>query len=631
MSPTKKASALALSALGVVFGDIGTSPLYAIGAVFGPSSFHVAASEEAVYGLISSVIWSVTVVVSIKYLAFITRADNKGEGGIMALVAQIKGSRLTPAASWLFIGLGLVGISLFFGDSAITPAISVLSAVEGLKVVAPNLTGFIVPATLVILTALFAIQRYGTSVIGRLFGPVMLVWFAVIGLGGTWQIWQHPAVLAALSPLTALRYFVLQPGPAFLSMGAVVLAVTGAEALYADMGHFGRKPIARAWFTAVFPALLLCYMGQGALILNDPTAAGNPLVLLFPAALRIPVVILATLATVIASQSVISGTFSLTRQAVELNFLPKMVVRHTSVKEGGQIYLPFVSALMFLAVCLLVLGFGSSARLAGAYGIAVSGTLAADTILYLAVMRFAWQRPIREIGWISAAFLPLDFLFISATLPKLLQGGWFPVLIGGFVFLLITTWVKGQAIVMAERKSLEGRLQRFIDTIQTIRPPITRVPGTAIYIGHHPGFTPLALHATVSDLHELPSKVVIVSVQTLTVAHVPEDERAVFDDLSYQDGISYVTFSYGYHDVPNIPHALELLCAQRKGNKDLALNLEKAAYFVSMGRILPTGRHNLAPWRKYLYILMARNAVSTSDYYKLPLERTVEMQSLIPL
>jgi KUP system potassium uptake protein len=625
----KGIAALTVGALGVVFGDIGTSPLYALHAVFGPIGQRLAINQTNIYGIISLVVWSVTIVVSVKYIGFIMRANNKGEGGIMALVSLIKSGALQARYKWLFIILGLIGVSLFYGDSAITPAISVLSAVEGLKIVAPGLHSFILPITFIILAALFWIQKYGTGFIGRLFGPIMLVWFTVIALGGGWQIWQRPGILMALSPFQAIAFFVDRPLVAFVSMGAVVLAITGAEALYSDMGHFGRAPIARAWFWLVFPALTLCYMGQGALLLKDPAAMANPFILLFPETVRFSVVLLATLATLIASQSVISGAFSLTRQAVQLDFLPKLLVRHTSAQEAGQIYLPFVNLALFVAVTLLVFAFGSAAKLAGAYGMAVSGALAIDTILFLVVMRSLWRRSIRSVAAMACVFVPVDLLFVSSNLSKIRHGGWFPLALAAVVFLLIDTWRRGQRIIKQERKVMEGPLQAFIDRIRSMQPPLKRIPGQAVYISHHPDRAPLALHATVDELHELSQKVVLVTVEITDSAHVPETERAVFDNLHYKDdGISHVSLYYGFHDSPNVP---KTLAALRQTGSELDFDPDKAAYFISLSKVVRSSRHNLAGWRKALYSIMARNALSTTDYYKLPVERTIEMHSLIKL
>ncbi|MDB5164592.1 MAG: potassium transporter Kup [Candidatus Saccharibacteria bacterium] len=618
---------LTLGALGVVFGDIGTSPLYAVRVIFGPLGHHLTLNQPTIYGIISLIFWTIMLVVSVKYLGFIMRASNKGEGGIMALVALIKSSSLRRKR--FFIVLGLVGVALFYGDSAITPAISVLSAVEGLKIIAPSLESFVIPVTLVILTVLFWIQKYGTALIGRLFGPVMLLWFVTIGLGGGWQVWQHPDILHALSPLAAIDFITANTLGAFIAMGAVVLAITGAEALYADMGHFGRAPIGRAWFLLVLPALTLCYMGQGALLLHDPHATLNPFFLLFPASAHIPVVLLATIATLIASQSVISGAFSLTRQAVQLGFLPRMMIYQTSAREIGQIYIPFVNIALFVVVTLLVLFFGSSVRLANAYGVAVSGTLAADTILFLAVMRGFWHASWARVALIGVLFLSVDLVLISSNASKILHGGWLPLTVAALVLVLVNTWLKGHQITSKERVALEGPLQDFISMLHgSDSPSIARLPGQAVYIGHHEGLTPLALHTAVEDLHELHEKVTIVYVQTSTEAHVPEDKRAVFNDLGYTDGISQVTLSYGFHDLPNIPKTLKSL---RHLSPELDFDPYHASYFISLTKVVPSKRRNLARWRKSLYSLMSRNSLSASDYYQLPIDRTVEMRALIKL
>lgn len=619
---------LTLGALGVVFGDIGTSPLYALQAVFGPVGQHLAVTPSHVYGVISLIIWAIILVVSIKYVIFIMRADNKGEGGIMALIALIKRDRPNIRRKWFYIFLGLVGVALFYGDSTITPAISVLSAVEGLKGVSVSFQPLVVPLTLVLLTFLFWLQKYGTALIGHLFGPIMLAWFVTIGIAGGLRIWQQPAALQSLSPVAAGSFIIHQPVMAFIALGAVILAITGAEALYADMGHFGRPPITRAWFLVVFPALILCYAGQGAVILANPGVGSNPFIAMFPPSLRVSVVLLATLATLIASQSVISGAFSLTRQAIQLDFLPKMQVIHTSIREIGQIYIPFINLVLFVVVALLVIVFGSSARLANAYGIAVSGTMATTTILFLVTLRQLWHKPLHYVWLVGGIFLSVDLLFVTANFYKILYGGWFPITLSTLAFLIITTWSRGQQIVAAERKAEEGPLQGFIDKVRGTKPPITRVPGYAVYIGHHAGLAPLALHSAVEKLHELSEKVVIVSVRITTEAHIPEHRRAIFDNLAYDDNISSLRLSYGFHDSPNVPRTLRSL---RSLNPELDFDTDAASYFISLSKVIPSKRHNLASWRKNLYCLMARNAVSTSDYYKLPIERTVEMRSVIEL
>lgn len=623
---SKVATPLAIVALGVVFGDIGTSPLYALQAVFGLSGQNLPVNQDNVYGIISLIIWSITIVVSIKFVGFIMRADNEGEGGIMALVSLIKGMAIKHKG--LFITLGLAGVALFYGDSIITPAISVLSAVEGLKVVAPSLTTFVLPITIAVLVVLFWIQKYGTAAIGRFFGPTMLIWFLAIGLGGAWRVWQYPSAIWALSPYTAIGFVVDHPLVAFLSLTAVVLAITGAEALYADLGHFGRRPISQAWFMVVFPALALCYMGEGALILHQPGISNNILVQLFPSSLRAVFVVLATFATLIASQSVISGAFSLTRQAVKLEFLPKMIVQHTSIQETGQIYMPFINFVLFIMVVALVLGFGSSAALANAYGIAVSGTLAADTILFLVVMRVQWRKSITAVALAATLFVPVDLLFVSSNVRKLLHGGIFPIAIGCVTYLIINTWTKGDKIVDKERRAKEGPVLDFIDSLSSLKPPVKRLPGAAVYIGHHLKYTPLALRAMVEEIHELPEKVVIITVQTTTAAHVPTEKRAVLDNFGADDGISHLMLYYGYHDTVNIPKVLKSL---RTLDPDLDFDLSTVAYFVSSSKLIVTKRHNMAKWRKSLFYLMYRNEQDASDYYKLPIKQTEEMQVPITL
>lgn len=626
-SPKKASAALFLGALGVVFGDIGTSPLYALRAVFGPDGANVPLTPANVYGVTSLIIWSVTLVVSVKFILFIMRADNDGEGGIMALITRIMDATRGKKRR-LFILIGLIGVALFYGDSVITPAISVMSAVEGLHVIAPQLSGAVLPITLFILAALFAVQRYGTDFIGRIFGPVMLVWFAALAVGGLLQVWQHPDVLVALSPLCALSFFATNPLLGFSAMAAVVLAVTGAEALYADMGHFGRPPIAKAWGFVVFPALALCYMGEGALLLHSPEALSNPLLFLYPESLRVGIVILATAATIIASQSVISGTFSLTRQAIQLNFLPKMLVRHTSVHSSGQIYLPFVNWLLFAAVVGLVLLFGSSAHLAQAYGIAVSGTLLADTLLYLVAVQAIWRMSASKLLGAALLFLPIDILFVLANTTKLTSGGLYPVIIGAAVFAVIATWRKGQRIIVAERKHYEGQLQAFITNLHVRQPTLERADGTVVYIGHHSGFTPTALRATYEDLHELPAHVVIVYIKVASIAHIPEDQRARVDSLHYIDGISRVDLTFGYHDKVSLPETLANL---RRLSPELAFDEQKAAYVVSRNRVVTSGRHAMPRWQKQIYGFLARNARSDSDYLQLPLKRTTEIQTVLTI
>jgi len=612
-----------------VFGDIGTSPLYALQAIFGSSGQSLDVNRLNVHGIISLIIWSVMLVVSVKYVGFIMRAHNSGEGGVLAQTALLKSSHLKAHQKWIFVAIGLVGVALFYGDSVITPSISVLSAVEGLTVITPDFRALVVPATLIILSSLFWLQRYGTSLIGKLFGPVMLLWFAVIGTAGAWQIWQHSDILTSLSPTSAIAFCTAHPLLAFVAMGAVVLAITGAEALYADMGHFGRKPISRAWFLVVFPALALCYMGQGALLLEGSGVTPGMFFHLFPVNLQLPAILLATLATVIASQSVISGAFSLTRQAIQLNFLPKLLIRHTSDKAEGQIFIPLVNFFLFAAVSILVISFGSSEKLANAYGIAVSGTLLADTLLFAAVLYFLWRKPLAIAAAFIAIFATIDLIFVSSSATKLLHGGWIPLFLAACILIVIGTWQHGQKIVTRKRHYQEGKLEAFINDIRSGEKPIIRVPGQAVYIGHHPGFTPLALRTTVEELHELHEKVVVVFIETLPIAHVPQDQRATFNGLKYNDGISELRLAYGFHDLPNIPRDLKQV---RHLSPELDFDSKDASYFISLTTVLPKSKPAfLTGWRDSLFCMLANNSLSRTDYYRLPINQTVEVRTLIEL
>src|SRR4051794_974673 len=547
--------ALTLGALGVVFGDIGTSPLYAMQTVFITEG--IRADEAHVYGIISLVVWAITIIVSIKYVTVIMRADNEGEGGIMALIALVQSAPLKGrAASAVLVALGIFGAALFYGDGMITPAISVLSAVERLKVATPGLEALVVPIALVVLSGLFAIQRFGTEAVGRLFGPVMALWFTILAVAGLTQVIKRPGILRALSPVYGIEFFRSDGVVAFLALGAVVLAVTGAEALYADMGHFGWPAIRRAWFFFVFPALTLNYLGQGALILESPQAITNPFFLLMPSWARLPMVLLATVATVIASQAVISGAFSVTRQAVALGFLPRLRIRHTSQAEG-QIYVPAVNALLYLAVVGLVLGFESSTALASAYGIAVTGTLAIDTILFFVVARTLWHTAWWLVVSGATAFLLVDLAFFTANLPKVIHGGWFPLALALVVFTLLTTWQRGRTLVTAQRAQTDGLLSDFVEDIRTMDPPVYRAPGTAICLTAGKGTMPLALRENVEHNNVVHQAAVVVTVETLKVAYVHPDQCVVVDDLGYRDdGIMHVSIRYGFQDEHNVPDAL---------------------------------------------------------------------------
>ncbi len=614
----------------MVFGDIGTSPLYALQTVFSVDHGAVRADHVGVYGVISLVFWAITAIVSIKYVTFIMRADNDGEGGIMALIALVQSvalrGRMAKAA---LVALGIFGASLFYGDGMITPAISVLSAVEGLQVAAPALESLVVPITLGVLAALFFIQRYGTGAVGRLFGPVMGVWFTILAVAGLVEVVKAPAILKALSPSYGVAFLFEHGGTAFIALGSVVLAVTGAEALYADMGHFGRAPIRRAWFAFVFPALTLNYLGQGALILASPKAIENPFFLLIPHWARIPMVLLATLATVIASQAVISGAFSVTRQAVQLGFLPRLTIHHTSKDEVGQVYAPAVNWGIFAAVVALVIGFGSSKNLASAYGIAVTGTLAIDTILFFVVVRTHWRKPLWLVLLGAAGFLTVDLTFFSANLSKVLHGGWFPLLIALLVFIVLTTWQKGREIVTANRREEEGPLRPFVDELHEKQPQVYRVPGTAVFLNANIETTPLALRANVEHNHALHESVVIMSLQTEKVPHVDASERITIDDLGYgDDGITHVSARFGFQDQPDVPATLRL--AADRGLES-HVDCDGCSYFLSRITIVRTEAEGMARWRKQLFIAIARNSADPVEYFALPLDRTVTLGSQIDL
>jgi KUP system potassium uptake protein len=618
-------AALALGALGVVYGDIGTSPLYAMQTVFAVES--IRPTTGSVYGVISLVFWSITLVVSVKYVTLVMRADNHGEGGIMALVALVRKADVRHrAGKFALVVLGIFGAALFYGDGMITPAISVLSAVEGLNVVAPGMEHFVVPITLGILTVLFAVQRFGTSKVGGAFGPIVAVWFTILGVAGLLQVIESPGVLQALSPYYGAVFLVDHLGIALPALGAVVLAVTGVEALYADMGHFGATAIRRTWFVVVFPALTLNYLGQGALLLSQPGATENPFYLMFPHWALIPMVCVATAATVIASQAVISGVFSITRQAVQLGFLPRLTVLHTG-REVGQIYVPAVNWLMLVAVAGLVFGFGSSEALATAYGIAVTGTLAITTVLFFFVARALAHRPLWLVLTGAAFFLTVDLAFLTANLPKVQHGGWFPLALGAVMFVLLSTWQRGRDIVSHNRTEIEGPLDDFVQEVRA-SPSVFRVPRTAVYLNANRETTPLALRENFRHNDTVHETVLIVSVQTIDVPHVQESKRVLVDELGYRDdGICRVTARFGFQDDIDVPRALAMSVQQMEGEVDL----DTASYFVSRTTVVPTAAAGMSRWRKRLFVSVLRNAANPVAYFKLPDDRTVVMGTHVEL
>ncbi|GAA3437073.1 potassium transporter Kup [Kutzneria kofuensis] len=621
-------AALAVSALGVVFGDIGTSPLYSLQTVFAIDGGAIRPVAADVYGVISLVFWAVLLIVSIKYVVFVMRAGNDGEGGIMALAALIRrsvtGRTRMVATAMLF---GVIGASLFFGDSVITPAISVLSAVEGIEVVSPEIKEIVLPVGVTILVVLFLVQRLGTHRVGRFFGPVMLLWFVVIGVLGLPWVVARPGILLALSPTSAVAFFVDRPLLAFIAMGAVVLAITGAEALYADMGHFGRPAISRAWFFVVFPALTLNYLGQGALILSRPDAVANPFFILAPGWAQIPLIVLATVATVIASQSVISGAFSMARQAVQLGFLPILTVRHTSKEESGQIYVPGINWILLAGVLILTVTFGSSQSLATAYGLAVTGTLLLTTSLFLVLAAAAWHWKWWQLTLVAVVFGGLELVFLAGNLTKVVHGGWLPLLLGALVVTVMLTWQRGRRVVTARRAEIEGSMAEFVDELRSAG--TVRVPGTAVFPHPSKETVPLALRANFEFNGVVHEHVVIVTVIPENVPHVPRNERLNVDSLHRtDDGIVHLTVRFGFQDDQDIPSALRDAFML---TSELEVDPASAFYYLSRVSIELGAGDGLPRWQKMLFIGLAHNAASPALYFRLPVERTVVMGTRVDL
>ena len=614
--------ALAVAAVGVVFGDIGTSPLYTMKEVF-HGAHGIAPTHDSVLGALSLVLWALLIVVSLKYVVFIMRADNRGEGGIMALLAlTLKNSPRNTRSRWLLMSMGLFGAALFYGDGVITPAISVLSAVEGLELAAPGLEPYVIPVTLMVLVGLFLIQRKGTASVGALFGPVMLVWFLTLALLGIINIVKVPEVLHAVNPFYGLQFFVEHKWHAFLALGAVVLAVTGGEALYADMGHFGRMPIRAAWFGFVLPALLLNYFGQGALLIHQPAAIENPFYLLAPTWALYPMIALATLATVIASQAVISGAFSVTRQAIQLGYCPRLEIQHTSEKEIGQVYVPAINIALLGAIIVLVLGFKSSTNLAAAYGIAVTGTMAIDTVLAVVVARHIWGWSWLRSGVVASFFLIIDLSFFSANALKIPQGGWFPLMVGIIVFILLSTWKRGRQLLLEKMRSSAIALEPFLASIAS-HPPL-RVPGTAVFLTASAEGVPHAmLHNLIHNkvLHE---RVILLTVITEDVPHVPEIDYVEVQPLG--NNFYRVIMRYGFKDEPDIPATL-MMCDKY----GLDFNMMETSFFLSRETVIPTVAPGMALWREKLFVSMSRNAGSVTAYFKIPTNRVVELGTQVEL
>jgi KUP system potassium uptake protein len=621
---------LALGALGVVYGDLGTSPLYTEQVTFGfKATEHV--TVTGVYGVISLIFWATAIIVSTKYAGFIMRAHNRGDGGVMALAALCRRNKIAHAAT--LVTLGIFGASLFFGDGMITPAISVLSAVSGLEKAAPGVAHLVVPISLVILVGLFTVQRKGSGNVGWLFGPVMLLWFFSIAAIGIPEVVSHPGVLQALSPSWAVRFFFDHGVEAFLTLGGIVLCTTGAEALYADRGHFGPGPIRVAWFTLVWPAVLLNYMGQAAWLIDHPHAPShsgfNPFFSVVPSWFQFPEVVLATAATVIASQAVISGSFTIARQAMQLGYLPRLRVVHTSEMEG-QIYVPVVNWILAGGVVALVLAFQSSNKLANAYGLAVTGTFMLDTILFLNVARALWHTPKWRLGILGGVFLTVEVSFFLANIAKIFHGAWLPLAVGGTASTVMLTWRAGQVIVTRNRIKQEGDLHEFLDQLASADPPVVRVPGTAVFLNASGDTTPLALRSIVEHTHALAERVLIVSIVSRSVPHMKRDR--LFSVKRMGRGrcqILHVVVRSGYRDTNSIPELLQL--ARKLGQLERNLDLENASYFISRMTITDTSKGEMSIWRKKLFMLMARNAASPIEHFGLPIERTVLMGSQVSL
>ena len=613
--------ALCTAALGVVYGDIGTSPLYALKECFAPE-YGIAPTGENVLGVLSLIFWSLNFVVSFKYLTYIMQADNRGEGGIMALLALLQPRRLGITRRRVLLGLGLFGAALLYGDGVITPAISVLGAVEGIGVATPGLPDWVIPfISALVLVALFLFQRFGTARVGAVFGRVMITWFLAIAALGVHGILQHPRVLAALNPWYALS-FLFRDGPrGFLVLGAVVLVVTGAEALYADMGHFGRRPIRLAWFGVVLPALVLNYFGQGGLLVANPAAARNPFYALVPGWALYPMVALATTAAVVASQALISGVFSLTRQAVQLGYSPRVTIRHTSMTEIGQIYLPEVNRLLAIACVMLVLTFRSSGNLASAYGIAVTGTMGITSLLFCVVARDLWRWSWLKVGALGSLFLAVDLAFLAANADKVAKGGWFPLVVALGVFILMTTWKRGRHIVSGILRENALPVDLFLQDIARKRPP--RVPGTAVFMTSDPDGVPVVLLHHLKHNKVLHETVILMSVEGIEIPYVPEEDRYESDTLG--EGFHRVVAQYGFMETPDVPGLLR----QLETTTGLRTRPQETSFYLGRETLLPTGNSRLSSWRKKLFIVMARNAQPATVYFRLPANRVLELGAQI--
>jgi KUP system potassium uptake protein len=617
----RQLAALTLGAVGVVYGDIGTSPLYALKEVFAHG--RIPLTPDNIHGILSLVFWTMTVIVSLKYVLLILRADNHGEGGLIAMLALASQAvKDRPVLRQRLLWLGIFGTAVFFGDGVITPAISVLSAVEGLEVAAPGLHRYVVPVTLVVLTLLFAAQRFGTGGIGRFFGPITALWFGVLALLGVVHIAQNPAVMVALSPHHALSFLFSHPGTAFVALGAIVLCVTGAEALYADMGHFGKRPIRLAWFGLVWPALTLNYFGQGALLLTHPEAVKNPFYEMAPDWALFPLIGLATIATVIASQALITAAFSVTKQAIQLGYFPRLRLLHTSVKATGQIYVPFVNWGLYACIVLAVVVFGSSSKLAAAYGLAVTIDMLITTVMTFFVIRYAWKYPWALCVAATGFFFVVDAVFFAANFVKIIDGGWFPLLIGAVMFTLMMTWKQGRHLMSERLRDEAVDLPSFLTAV--FESPPTRVEGTAVFLSAEAGMTPNALLHNLKHNKVLHAQNLFVTVRHHEVPWVPFDKRVEIESLGHC--CWQVTLHFGFKNEPDVPEALKLI--QSRG---VQLDDMETSYFLSRDIVIPTLGTGMAMWREKLFANMHRNAAAAADFLNLPTNRVVELGSKVEI
>ena len=605
---------LTIAAVGVVYGDIGTSPLYTLHECFSPH-IGLKPTQDVILGFLSLILWAQILVVSIKYLAFVLRADNKGEGGILTLMS-LAGRNTGYKTTTLLLIIGLIGGGLFYGDSIITPAMSVLSALEGIQVIAPELKEFIVPVSLLVLFLLFYIQKHGTATVGKMFGPVMIIWFSVLGILGVTHIVAEPNVMQALHPKWALHFLITYKFTAFISLGAVVLSITGGEALYADMGHFGKKPIRLAWFSFVSPALILNYFGQGALILSDQTALENPFYRMAPDWAIIPLVILATMATIIASQAVISGAFSMTHQAVRMGYLPAMTISHTSEHEAGQIYMPFVNWALFWSIVVVIVIFGESTRLASAYGIAVTGTMAITTILACYVARYNWGWNETGVKYIGISLLIIDLPFFMSNLIKVMDGGWLPLGAGAFTFAIMAIWKWERFLLLRQLSRLSMPLEQFVNLVEKEVP--LKVPGTAVYLSRTEQGIPHALLHNLNHNHVLHDRIILMTIRTQDIPYVEQDKHVDIKQLS--PNVWRISATYGFHETPEVGDLFKNIM-----HKGMMLNIEDTTFFLSRETLIPSKRSIIARIRASIFIFLSKNSLRTNDFIHVPADRVVEM------